>query len=251
MKKTTPASRAPGVSSVGIIRAASASISAACSGVKYSNFGGSANCDECCACRVAARMAGQLAVTHAAETAVVLLNRNFRRENQSCTREPSESRAFNCRFSNKKGQEKEYRAEWTRLLPALSEVKPRSIPGWCPAGSFPSPPSQQVRELTCPKRSNIVTHGGITARKSGWIPTIPDEWSATRKLVHYRSSPKLDTTPPFALNSYARPITSKVRSALRSIIKSSACWPSPCSLPPLPPRTPAPTSSAALLFSPV
>src|SRR5215467_11290603 len=117
MKKTTPASRAPGVPSVGIIRAATASISAACSRVKYSNFGGSANCDECCACRAAARMAGHLAVTHAAETAVVLLNRNFRRENQSCTREPSESRAFNCRFSNKKGQGKEYWAEWTQLLP--------------------------------------------------------------------------------------------------------------------------------------
>src|ERR1700726_3373607 len=76
----TPASRAPGVSSVGMIRATMESTSAAISGVKNSNIGGVADCAELCACCAAARATGQWVATQVAERLLKLLRRKRRRE---------------------------------------------------------------------------------------------------------------------------------------------------------------------------
>src|SRR6267378_6267536 len=64
-----PASRAPGVSSEGIMRAVMASISTACSGEKNWNFAGVADLAAWCACSAAATIAGQCAESHTALTA--------------------------------------------------------------------------------------------------------------------------------------------------------------------------------------
>src|SRR5436309_1473900 len=87
-----------------MMRAVRASISAACSGVKYSNFGAVADCAEECACCAAARTAGQFVATQATERPVALLRRNVRREKSSCTRDPLNCGAFNSKFSGTNGQ---------------------------------------------------------------------------------------------------------------------------------------------------
>src|SRR5260370_24378479 len=75
----TPASRAPGVSSVGMIRAVMASTSTVSSGVKNSNFGGVAAFAALCACVAADSTAGQVAVIHATLRPVPVRRRKLRR----------------------------------------------------------------------------------------------------------------------------------------------------------------------------
>src|SRR5215470_17383246 len=69
-----------------MMRAEMASISAACSGVKNSNFGAAAERTAWRAWSTAARASGQCVATQVAETAPTLLKRNCRRESASCTR---------------------------------------------------------------------------------------------------------------------------------------------------------------------
>src|SRR5882724_4278187 len=79
MKYKTPASRAPGSSSMGMMRSEMASISVACSGVKNSSFGGLAATAASCACFEAESSAGQLAEIHAALMPVPARRRKVRR----------------------------------------------------------------------------------------------------------------------------------------------------------------------------
>src|SRR6267378_2363203 len=81
MKYKTPASRAPGSSSVGMMHAEMASISVACSGVKNSSFGGLAACAALWACFEAETSAGQFAEIHAALMPVPARRRKLRRLN--------------------------------------------------------------------------------------------------------------------------------------------------------------------------
>src|SRR5215831_12506435 len=70
MKYTTPASRAPGVSSLGMIRAVIASISFASCGLKNANFGGAVDCAALCAWSAAASRADQCVEIQTAESPV-------------------------------------------------------------------------------------------------------------------------------------------------------------------------------------
>src|SRR5712692_9865376 len=70
------------MSSVGMMRAAIASISVACSGEKNSNLGSVADCAARCAWSAAARTAGQWAAIQALERPVMPWARNRRRESE-------------------------------------------------------------------------------------------------------------------------------------------------------------------------
>src|SRR5215472_12787399 len=83
MKETTPASCAPGVSSVGIMREVIASISLASSALKNPNLGGAADLAAWCACAAAASNAGQCAEAQAAESPVTPRDRKRRRLSDS------------------------------------------------------------------------------------------------------------------------------------------------------------------------
>src|ERR1700729_3682172 len=76
MKYTTPASCAPGVSVVGMIRAQIASISTACAGVKNPSLAGSGACTAWRGCGAAGRGEGQSEET---QTAVRLLHERNRK----------------------------------------------------------------------------------------------------------------------------------------------------------------------------
>src|SRR5215469_464718 len=79
MKYSTPASCAPGVSSLGIMREVMASISLASSAPKNANLAGAADCAAWRACVAAARRAGQCAETQRAESPPVPCARKRRR----------------------------------------------------------------------------------------------------------------------------------------------------------------------------
>src|SRR6201995_3270839 len=79
MKYTTPASRAPGVSVVGMIRAAIASISTACAGVKKLNLAFSGACTAWRACVAAEQSEGQCEETQIAVRLLHERNRKSRR----------------------------------------------------------------------------------------------------------------------------------------------------------------------------
>src|SRR5262245_18886402 len=76
MKYTTPASRAPGVPSLGMMQAEIASTSLASAGVRNSSFCDSGDAADLCACSAAARTAGQLTVAHVEPAAARVRERN-------------------------------------------------------------------------------------------------------------------------------------------------------------------------------
>src|SRR5215470_8713785 len=85
MKYTTPASRAPGVPSLGIMHESIAATSLASAGVKNSKFCESGEAAALWACSPAARTSGQFAVAHVAPAAAKVRERNCLRSSSVIT----------------------------------------------------------------------------------------------------------------------------------------------------------------------